>query len=56
VDRVARLRAAVAGVPGIAVCGAVMDGVGIPACVAASTRAVRDLAAGLRGAGARMPA
>jgi oxygen-dependent protoporphyrinogen oxidase len=56
VDRVARLRAAVAGAPGLAVCGAVMDGVGIPACVAAATRAVRDLAAALDRAGARMPA
>jgi oxygen-dependent protoporphyrinogen oxidase len=56
VDRVARLRAAVAGAPGLAVCGAVLDGVGIPACVAAATRAARDLADGLPAAGARMPA
>ena len=33
-DRVARIRAAVAALPGIAVCGAAYDGVGIPACVA----------------------
>ena len=31
VDRVARIRAAVAAVPGLAVCGAAYDGVGIPA-------------------------
>jgi len=32
-DRVARIRAAVAAVPGLAVCGAAYDGVGVPACV-----------------------
>jgi protoporphyrinogen/coproporphyrinogen III oxidase len=33
-DRVAAIRAAVAAVPGLAVCGAAYDGVGIPACIA----------------------
>jgi oxygen-dependent protoporphyrinogen oxidase len=33
VDRVARIRAAVAAVPGLAVAGAAYDGVGIPACI-----------------------
>ncbi|MDP9824508.1 protoporphyrinogen oxidase [Kineosporia succinea] len=47
-DRVHRIREAVAGVPGLAVCGAVFDGVGIPACIAAADRAVHDLDAGLR--------
>ncbi|WP_063765621.1 protoporphyrinogen oxidase [Herbidospora cretacea] len=37
-DRVARVRAAVAAVPGLAVCGAAYDGVGIPA-TAATARA-----------------
>jgi oxygen-dependent protoporphyrinogen oxidase len=32
-DRVARVRAAVAAVPGLAVCGGSYDGVGIPACI-----------------------
>lgn len=32
-DRVTRIRAAVAAVPGLAVCGAAYDGVGIPACI-----------------------
>lgn len=32
-DRVARIRSAVAGVPGLAVCGATYDGVGVPACI-----------------------
>ncbi len=41
VARVARIRDAVAGVPGLAVCGALYDGVGIPACVA-SARAAAD--------------
>jgi oxygen-dependent protoporphyrinogen oxidase len=40
-DRVARIRAAVAAQPGLAVCGAAYDGVGIPACVA-TARAAAD--------------
>jgi protoporphyrinogen/coproporphyrinogen III oxidase len=32
-DRVARIRAAVAEAPGLAVCGAAYDGLGIPACI-----------------------
>ncbi len=39
VERVARIRAAVAEVPGLAVCGAAYDGVGIPACIAAARQA-----------------
>jgi oxygen-dependent protoporphyrinogen oxidase len=39
-DRVARIRAAVASQPGLAVCGAAYDGVGIPACVATAQAAV----------------
>lgn len=42
-DRVARVRAAVAGVPGLALCGAAYDGVGIPATIASAHRAVADL-------------
>jgi protoporphyrinogen/coproporphyrinogen III oxidase len=38
--RVARVRAAVAGTPGLAVCGAAYDGVGIPACIASARAAV----------------
>ena len=33
-ERVARIRAAIAQLPGLAVCGAAYDGVGIPACIA----------------------
>ncbi|GGZ61121.1 protoporphyrinogen oxidase [Streptomyces subrutilus] len=35
-DRVARIRASVAALPGLAVCGALYDGVGIPACIASA--------------------
>ncbi|GGL26338.1 protoporphyrinogen oxidase [Planomonospora parontospora] len=43
-DRVARIRAAVAAQPGLALCGAAYDGVGIPACIAtARTAAARVL-------------
>ncbi|WP_148615602.1 protoporphyrinogen/coproporphyrinogen oxidase [Nocardioides rubriscoriae] len=46
-DRVARVRADVASVPGLAVCGAAYDGVGIAACIAsghAAAAAVSPLA------------
>ncbi|MER5646732.1 protoporphyrinogen oxidase [Streptosporangium sp. NPDC002524] len=43
-DRVARIRAAAAEQPGLALCGAAYDGLGIPACVAtARTAAARIL-------------
>ncbi len=42
-DRVARVRAAVASVPGLAVCGASYDGVGIPAVIASARRAVAQI-------------
>ena len=41
--RVDRIRAAVAAVPGLAVCGAAYDGVGVPACVASGRRAAADV-------------
>ena len=41
--RVERVRTAVALQPGLAVCGAAYDGIGIPACVASAEQAVRDL-------------
>ncbi|MBV9447042.1 MAG: protoporphyrinogen oxidase [Streptosporangiaceae bacterium] len=40
-ERVARIRAAIADLPGLAVCGAAYDGVGIPACIA-TARAAAD--------------
>ncbi len=42
VDRVARLRTAVAAAGGLAVCGSVLDGVGVPACIAAAHRAAAE--------------
>jgi oxygen-dependent protoporphyrinogen oxidase len=42
-DRVARVRSAVATVPGLAVCGAAYDGVGVPAVIASAHRAVAAL-------------
>ncbi|WP_051779223.1 protoporphyrinogen oxidase [Streptomyces sp. NRRL S-241] len=46
-DRVARIRGAVAALPGLAVCGAVYDGVGIPACIASAGRAADAVIAAL---------
>ena len=43
-DRVARVRAAVAEVPGLALCGAAYDGVGIPAVISSARAAVAALA------------
>ena len=42
-DRVARIRADVARVPGLAVCGAAYDGVGIPAVIGSARAAVASL-------------
>ena len=48
-DRIARVRAAVSAQPGLAVCGAAYDGVGVPACIAGAERAAAQV---LRGLGA----
>ena len=42
-DRVARIRAAVDALPGLAICGAAYDGVGIPAVIGSARRAVASL-------------
>ncbi|AXE89344.1 protoporphyrinogen oxidase [Streptomyces sp. Go-475] len=47
--RVARVREHVARLPGLAVCGAPYDGVGIPACVASAYAAVDQIQGDLRG-------
>jgi oxygen-dependent protoporphyrinogen oxidase len=44
-DRIRRARTAVAAVGGLAICGAALDGVGVPACIASADRAVADLRA-----------
>lgn len=43
--RVARIREAIAKLPGLRVCGAAYDGVGIPACIASATRAADEIIA-----------
>lgn len=49
-DRVARIRVDVARVPGLSVCGAAYDGVGIPAVIGSARRAVETLAPWIDGA------
>jgi len=50
-QRVARIRAEVQRVPGLAVCGASYDGVGIPACIGSAHIAADRVLAGLRQSG-----
>jgi oxygen-dependent protoporphyrinogen oxidase len=52
IGRVARIRAAVAAQPGLAVCGASYDGIGIPACIASARAAADQVIAGLAARGA----
>ncbi|MFE6976122.1 protoporphyrinogen oxidase [Streptomyces sp. NPDC057682] len=47
--RVARIREEVAKLPALRVCGAVYDGVGIPACIASARRAADEIAHDLGG-------
>ncbi len=47
-DRVARIRAGVASLPGLAVCGAAYDGIGIPACIASARLAADQVLAHLQ--------
>ncbi|HEY2505964.1 MAG TPA: protoporphyrinogen oxidase [Streptosporangiaceae bacterium] len=42
-ERVARIRASLAGQPGLAICGAAYDGVGVPACIATAKLAVAQV-------------
>ncbi|HET6816132.1 MAG TPA: protoporphyrinogen oxidase [Mycobacteriales bacterium] len=46
-DRVRRVRDTVAAVPGLAVCGAAYDGVGVPACIRSGQLAAAQLTAGV---------
>ena len=55
-DRVARVRAGVAAQPGLAVCGAAFDGVGIPACIATARLAADQVLGFLRTGAAARPA
>ncbi len=54
-ERVARIRAAVTRVPGLAVCGAAYDGLGVPACIATADRAAGQVLEYLAGDGRRGP-
>jgi oxygen-dependent protoporphyrinogen oxidase len=47
-ERVRRIRADVARMPGLAVCGAAFDGVGVPACIRSGTTAASQVLAHLR--------
>jgi len=47
VDRVRRIRAAVAAVPGLAVAGAAYDGIGVPACIRSGRAAAEQVRAAL---------
>jgi oxygen-dependent protoporphyrinogen oxidase len=47
-DRVAAIRAGVAAQPGLAVCGAAFDGIGIPACIGTARSAAEDTVSYLR--------
>lgn len=46
-DRVRRIREAVASVHGLAMCGAAYDGVGVPACIASARKAATEISPGL---------
>ncbi|MCF3962975.1 protoporphyrinogen oxidase [Streptomyces fuscigenes] len=46
--RVARVREALAALPGLRVCGAAYDGVGVPAVIASATRAADEILGGRR--------
>jgi oxygen-dependent protoporphyrinogen oxidase len=50
-DQVARIRKAVAEHPGLAVCGAAYDGVGIPACIGSGEAAATRVLAAVSGRG-----
>jgi oxygen-dependent protoporphyrinogen oxidase len=50
-DRVARIQASLATLPGLAACGAAYAGVGIPACIATARNAVDQILAGWPPAG-----
>ncbi|HET8616691.1 MAG TPA: protoporphyrinogen oxidase [Actinomycetales bacterium] len=47
VDRVSSVRREVARLPGLALCGAAYDGVGVPACIASGRAAAHDVLVGL---------
>jgi protoporphyrinogen/coproporphyrinogen III oxidase len=50
-DRVRHIRASVAAAPGLAVCGAAYDGLGLPACIASAETAATQVLDALPGLG-----
>jgi oxygen-dependent protoporphyrinogen oxidase len=52
-DRVTRIRTALDSAPGLALCGAALDGVGVAACIATARGAARSAQVGLGVAGTR---
>jgi oxygen-dependent protoporphyrinogen oxidase len=54
-DRVRHIRSSVAAVPGLAVCGAAYDGLGVPACIASAEAAATQVLAALPGLGESTP-
>jgi protoporphyrinogen/coproporphyrinogen III oxidase len=54
-DRVRHVRDAVAALPGLAVCGAAYDGLGVPACIASAEVAATQVLEGLAGLGESTP-
>jgi oxygen-dependent protoporphyrinogen oxidase len=54
VERVARIRTAVARIPGLTVCGAALDGLGVPACIATARQAADQVVGHLRRAAESM--
>ena len=55
-DRVRRIRASVAAQPGLAVCGAAFDGIGIPACIASARLAADQVLSHLESAAVNLAA
>ncbi|MCW2494634.1 protoporphyrinogen oxidase [Jatrophihabitans sp.] len=49
IERVARIRAALDAVPGLGICGATFDGIGIPACIATARAAAAVVHGSLQG-------
>jgi protoporphyrinogen/coproporphyrinogen III oxidase len=52
---VRHVRDAVAALPGLAVCGAAYDGLGVPACIASAEVAATQVLEGLAGLGESTP-
>lgn len=54
-DRIRRIREGISGLPGLAVCGAALDGIGIPACIASAQLSVGQVIGYLETSGVAEP-